>query len=109
MAEQIRKVRNMRKILIIFISSITFLIPISGSVDLSSEKLDVGLWDNEDCKKTSDAAGFYLYMSGVLLETADKEEKRGKGNKAKELYEGSLFFSQLAANAAKNFEAFCKE
>lgn len=101
-------IRNGGKVLITFFL-VFFLIPVSGSTDLSSETLDIGLWDIVDCKKTSDAAGFFLYMSGVLLETADKQQKSGNEKKSEKSYEGALFFSQLSANAARNFDVFCKK
>ena len=67
-----------------------------------------GLWEAEDCKKISDASGLFLYVSGELLEKAEKLKKEGKEAKADESYEGVLFLSELAANYAKTFEAYCK-
>ena len=67
-----------------------------------------GLWEAEDCKKISDASGLFLYVSGELLEEADKLKKEGKEAEADESYEGVLFLSELATNYAKNFEAYCK-
>ena len=67
-----------------------------------------GLWEAEDCKKISDASGLFLYVSGELLEEADKLKKEGKEAEADESYEGVLFVSKLAANYAKTFEAYCK-
>ena len=83
------------------------LIPISGSSNF--EESDIGFWKNEDCKKVSEAAGFFLYTSGELLKTADKERKAGNEKKSEKSYASALFFSELSANAAKNFEAFCKK
>ena len=83
------------------------LIPISGCAN--SEESDIGFWKSEDCKKVSEAAGFFLYTSGELLKTADKERKAGSEEKSEKSYVAALFFSELSANAAKNFEAFCKK
>ena len=67
-----------------------------------------GLWEAEDCKKISDASGLFLYVSGELLEEADKLKKEGKEAEADESYEGVFFLSELATNYANNFEAYCK-
>ncbi len=67
-----------------------------------------GLWEAQDCKKISDASGVFLYVSGELLEEGDRLRNEGSEAEAKESYEGGLFFSELAANYAKNFEAYCK-
>ena len=83
------------------------LIPISGWANY--EESDIGLWKSEDCKKVSEAAGFFLYTSGEVLKTADKERKAGNEKKSEKSYAAALFFSELSENAAKNFEAFCKK
>ena len=83
------------------------LIPISGSSNF--EESDIGFWKNEDCKKVSEAAGFFFYTSGELLKTADKERKAGNEKKSEKSYAAALFFSELSENAAKNFEVFCKK
>ncbi|MFT5117482.1 MAG: preprotein translocase subunit SecG [Kiritimatiellia bacterium] len=79
------------------------------SVSVKSEEGDTGLWKNEDCKNVSEAAGFFLYTSGELLKTADKERKAGSEKKSEKSYAAALFFSELSENAAKNFEVFCKK
>jgi hypothetical protein len=79
------------------------------SVSVKSEEGDTGFWKSEDCKNVSEAAGFFLYTSGELLKTADKERKAGSGKKSEKSYAAALFFSELSANAAKNFEVFCKK
>ena len=76
---------------------------------VEAEEGDIGFWKSEDCKKVSDAAGFFLYTSGELLKTADKERKAGNEKKSEKSYAAALFFSELSENAAKNFEAFCKK
>ena len=67
-----------------------------------------GLWKTADCIKVSEHAGVTLYWSGELLKKADAERKKGKEKLSDELNIGAMFFSQLSANAAKNFEVFCK-
>jgi hypothetical protein len=89
-----------------FLCLLIFLIPISGCS--FAEESDIGLWESEDCKKVSEAAGFFLYTSGELLKIADKERKAGKEKKSEKSYASALFFSELSANASRNFEAFCK-
>jgi hypothetical protein len=86
---------------------LTFFIFISACV--KAEEEDTGFWKNEDCKKVSEAAGFFLYTSGELLKTADKERKAGSEKKSEKSYAAALFFSELSGNAAKNFEVFCKK
>jgi hypothetical protein len=82
---------------------------VSISACAKSDEEDIGFWTNEDCKKTSDAAGFFLHTSGELLKTADKERKAGSEEKSEKSYSAALFFSELSGNAAKNFEVFCKK
>ena len=67
-----------------------------------------GLWEAEDCRNISGASGLFLYVSGELLEEADELREEGDEAEANESYEGGLSFSELAANYAKNFEAYCK-
>lgn len=86
---------------------LTFFISISACV--KAEEEDTGFWKNEDCKKVSEAAGFFLYTSGELLKTADKERKAGSEKKSEKSYAAALYFSELSANAANNFEVFCKK
>ena len=83
------------------------LISISGWAN--SEESDIGFWKSEDCKKVSEASGFFLHTSGELLKTADKERKAGSEKKSEKSYSAALFFSELSGNAAKNFEVFCKK
>ena len=76
---------NVRKNLTIFISLVTLLIPVLGcadtdksnSKDLSSEKLNIGLWNPEDCAKISGASGLFLHISGELLKESDERRKKG--------------------------------
>ena len=82
---------------------------LSISACAKAEDGDIGFWKSEDCKKVSDTAGFFLNTSGELLKTADKERKAGSEKKSEKSYSAALFFSELSANAAKNFEVFCKK
>ena len=61
-----------------------------------------GLWEAEDCKKISDASGLFLYVSGELLEEADKLKKEGKEAETDESYGGVLFVSE-GCKLRKNF------
>jgi hypothetical protein len=88
---------------------------------VNSHQSDVAYWESDDCNKVSQAAGLYLYTSGELLKAAEKERKAERNNKPKalhkleeseelyDLYEGVLFYSELSANATKNFQVFCKK
>ena len=67
-----------------------------------------GLWEAEDCKKISDASGLFLYVSGENLGEGERLTNEGYDAEARESYESGLRFSELAANFAKNFEAYCK-
>ena len=95
----------MNKLTIIFYLSI-LLICISGRAN--SEDSDRGLWKSQDCKEVSKGAGFFLSTSGELLKDADKKRTAGNEKKSKELYAAAMFFSDLSANLAKNFETFCR-
>ena len=77
--------------------------------DGASRKTEMGYWENEDCKKTSDAAGGLLYFSGELLKTSDEKRKSGNEGGADEDFKGAYALSEIAANYAKTFEAFCKK
>jgi hypothetical protein len=88
---------------------------------VNSHQSDIAYWESDDCNKVSQAAGLYLYTSGELLKAAEKERKAERNNKPKalhkleeseelhDLYEGVLFYSELSANATKNFQVFCKK
>lgn len=111
---------NRKTHITIIFSFVILIVSISGSADshtsndtyVISEKSDVGLWEKEDCKEISDAAGFFLYMSGVLLKVID-EKKEGEDDYNEkesddEIYESILFFTNLAATYADVYETFCK-
>ena len=65
-------------------------------------------WKAEDCKNVSDAAGLFLYYSYEVLEESSELREAGKELQADKLGEGGVALSQVAANYAKTFEAFCK-
>ena len=69
---------------------------------------DIGFWAEKDCRSTSKAAGIYSYVSGAAMQNADAANKAGQTEQMKESYESALLFSQLSANLAATFEAFCK-
>ena len=68
---------------------LTLFISISACV--KAEEEGVGFWKSEDCKKVSDAAGLFLYTSGELLKTADKERKPGSEKKSEKSSSAALF------------------
>ena len=96
----------MKKFTPIFWVLILFL-SISGCT--KPEQADIGFWKSEDCKKVSEAAGFFLYTSGELLKAADKERQAGSEKKSEKTYAAAMYFSQLSEHSAKNFEVFCKK
>ena len=61
------------------------------------------IWNLDDCKKVSDASGFFLYESGKVLENLEKMHNKEK----KKTLEYALKLTDMAANYAKNFEVYC--
>ena len=68
-----------------------------------------GRWKPEDCKKVSDSSGAFLYYSGLALDASEKLEKEGKQVASDEKAIEALALAELAANFAKNYEAYCKK
>ena len=68
-----------------------------------------GRWKPEDCKKVSDSSGAFLYYSGLALDASEKLEKEGKQLASDEKAIEALALAELAANFAKNYEAYCKK
>ncbi len=68
-----------------------------------------GRWKAEDCKKVSDASGVFLYFSGESMKEGEKHEEMGHQEKADKHYEDAMALAELAANYAKNYEAYCKK
>ena len=67
-----------------------------------------GLWEAEDCVGLSAGSGLFLGISGALLEELERLEDQGYESEANERIENALRWSGLAADLAKNFEAYCK-
>ena len=68
-----------------------------------------GMWKPADCKKVSDASGTFLYLAGESMKEGEKHEKMGHKEKADGHYLDAMALAELAANYAKNFEAYCKK
>ena len=102
--------RNLRSVIfgLSFLIGGVFLANLFGAEAGAQQQTVERIWAAEDCQNISGASGLFLYVSGELLEEADKLTKEGKEADANESYEGALFFSELAANFAKNFEVYCK-
>ena len=75
-------------------------------VEMEMEKR--GMWKPEDCKKISQTSGAYLYFSGEAFKKRSALEKDGNKALADEAYAEARALAELAANFAKNFEAYCK-
>ena len=67
-----------------------------------------GMWKPEDCKKISQTSGAYLYFSGEAFKKRSALEKDGNKALADEAFAEARALAELAANFAKNFEAYCK-
>ena len=68
-----------------------------------------GRWKAEDCKKVSEASGVFLYFAGESIQEGEKHEKMGHQEKADKHYLDAMALAELAANYAKNYEAYCKK
>ena len=68
-----------------------------------------GRWKPEDCKKVSDASGIFLYFAGESIKEGEKHEEMGHQEKADKHYLDAMALAELAANYAKNYEAYCKK
>ena len=68
-----------------------------------------GRWKPEDCKKVSDSSGIFLYYSGLALDAAEALEKEEKQEESDDKAFEALALAELAANFAKNYEAYCKK
>ena len=67
-----------------------------------------GMWKPEDCKKISQTSGAYLYFSGEAFKKRSTFEKDGNQIDADKAFSEARALAELAANFAKNFEAYCK-
>ena len=68
-----------------------------------------GKWKAEDCKKVSEASGVFLYFAGESIKEGEKHEEMGHQEKADKHYLDAMALAELAANYAKNYEAYCKK
>ena len=68
-----------------------------------------GRCEPEDCKKVSEASGTLLYFAGESMKEGEKHEKMGHQEKADKHYLDAMALAELAANYAKNYEAYCKK
>ena len=68
-----------------------------------------GRWKAEDCRKVSEASGVFLYFAGESMKEGEKHEKMGHQEKADKHYLDAMALAELAANYAKNYEAYCKK
>ena len=68
-----------------------------------------GMWKPEDCKKISQTSGAYLYFSGEAFKKRSSLEKDGNQIDAEKAFSEARALAELAANFAKNFEAYCKK
>ena len=68
-----------------------------------------GRWKAEDCRKVSEASGVFLYFAGESIKEGEKHEEMGHQEKADKHYLDAMALAELAANYAKNYEAYCKK
>ena len=68
-----------------------------------------GMWKPEDCKKISQTSGAYLYFSGEAFKKRSSLEIDGNQIDAEKAFSEARALAELAANFAKNFEAYCKK
>jgi len=76
--------------------------------ELGAQQQTVERWAAEDCRRISGASGTFLYVAGENLGEGDRLRNEGYDAEAGESYESGLRFSQMAANYARTFEAYCK-
>lgn len=64
-------------------------------------------WPEKECAEYQGLIGGLVVASGETLEQADAANKAEEMDRAKELFEASLVFSQMAANHTVVYEQFC--
>ena len=64
-------------------------------------------WPEKDCAEYQGLIAGLVGASGETLEQADAANKAEEMDRAKELFEASLVFSQMAANHTVVYEQFC--
>lgn len=73
------------------------------------------LLDEKACKETKEGIGYFLGVADYLFKETEKNEKKYvneeevKKAKEKELWEGAIAFSLLAANYSTVYEVWCKD
>ena len=77
--------------------------------DAYLKKLEMGYWKKEDCKKVSDGSGALLAIAGGLLEKSGELRDEGDEKASDNLFLAASALSEVSANFAKTFEAFCKK
>ena len=78
-------------------------------MEMEMEMEKRGMWKAEDCKKISQTSGAYLYFSGEAFKKRSSLEKDGNQIDAEKAFSEARALAELAANFAKNFEAYCKK
>jgi len=71
-------------------------------------KYNLGYWDANACKRTSDGAGALMATTGYLLDQSNKLREAGKESGANDMFTAAEKTSAIAANLASAFSAFCK-
>ena len=71
-------------------------------------KYNLGYWDANACKRTSDGAGTLLATTGYLLDQSNKLREAGNESEADDMFVAAERLSTVAANVASAFSAFCK-
>ena len=71
------------------------------------------LLDEAACTETKEGIGYFLGVADYLFNEIEKQEyttqtEEEKKAKEKELYEGAIAFSQLAANYSTVYKVWCK-
>ena len=71
------------------------------------------LLDEAACTETKEGVGYFLGVADYLFNEIEKQEyttqtEEEKKAKEKELYEGAIAFSQLAANYSTVYKVWCK-
>ena len=71
-------------------------------------KYNLGYWDANACKRTSDGAGSLMATTGYLLDQSNKLREAGNESEADDMFVAAERLSNVAANVASAFSAFCK-
>ena len=71
------------------------------------------LLDEAACTETKEGIGYFLGVADYLFNEIERQEyttqtEEEKKAKEKELYEGAIAFSQLAANYSTVYKVWCK-